>query len=61
MAKKKTENKEEKKVITSIDNALEITKIINEVKRQKNIILEITQRIDRLVAAINKSKKVKGI
>lgn len=55
----KTEDSEIK--ITPIDNALEITAITNEVKKQKQQIADLSKRIDRIVDAIAKSKRVKGL
>ena len=70
MAKKvkKRANKTEAEKIEPIDNALQINLIITEVKKQKLIVSALTttvektnSRIDRLVDAISKAKKVKGI
>ena len=44
-----------------MDNALDIIAITNEVKKQKQMIVDLNKRIDRLVDAISKSKRTKGL
>ncbi len=47
--------------ITPIDNALEINQIVNEIKELKQANAKTNSRFDRLVDAIDKSKKIRGI
>ncbi len=66
MAKKKVKKAAKKKVVkkdivitTSSDT--QILKLTNEVKAQAKDIYNLNQRIDNLILAISKSKKVIGI
>ena len=64
MAKKKVEKEIARgtgPTVTPIDNALEINQIINEVKSLKHEGIKTNERIDRIVDAIARSRKVKGL
>ncbi len=47
--------------IEPLDNALAITLIETEVEKQKRAIVNMNQRIDRIITALDKSKSVRGL